>query len=128
MAVVHTDDDARRFRYRWLGPRNMRMPFDFNGAQWAVGAVAAITVLSVSILVIKPPPITWLFVLGAAFAAHWAAGRWIGPYITESDTGLGYHIATLRVETRALRESVIPTVRRRALTPARGAARQKGTR
>lgn len=100
---IQTDDGPRRLRAVWLGPSNLRMPWDWTYAQWATGLLTYVVVGGLLLMCALPTgdPVLVVAVplLWPLPAVWYVAGRLL-PRHVDPDTPLGWWVAALRGEWR----------------------------
>lgn len=108
---LHTDDLARSLRYVWKGPDTYTAGWDWTFPQWGV-SVATFAALWLVTGFLALPVFTFTTLTGivaivfACLAFAVLAFYVAGPVTSRAmapDTGLRYHLATLRAETTARR-------------------------
>lgn len=129
MPVIDTDDDARRLRAVWLGPKGMRWPFTARYVAWACWAgmaAVASTVVGSLLWPVAPRNLAGLLLLVAGIGlagpvlAIWPAAAVMR--VVTHDKPVKYLTRALRAEVHAprpvpagpTRVSLAPAVRRRS--------------
>ena len=116
MAVVSTDDAARRQQFIWLGPVNSPWPFEAPGRSWITGMILCplLTVVAFAmsprpvITAVAPGPMGWLLTAAGALLIGVSAGVWITRRVgrvVSATRPLGHHLAVLVMEASAPRET-----------------------
>ena len=116
MAIVATDDAARRQQFIWLGPVNSPWPFEASGRAWIMGLLLcpAFTVVAFVLAprplltAVMPGPGGWLVTALTAALIGITAGvivtRRVGRVVSATRP-LGHHLAVLVMEASAPRET-----------------------